>query len=365
MSVSSHQCKYNEVHVNKTEASCADFLSMFVKGWDLDRDSMAEGDIDMNTVCPYLKKIHKEVIGCCEGWTGDACDTPDCEGCDQGECVELEGPGVPASTPPYCRCFENYGGKRCDEDLREVNTADQYCFEDSSCEGAKTSPHVMARSACCSGGTGSWGSSVRSECTPCASTQGEVNDTVSVERDRVTCLTAGEDIYRTFDGASFLHHSTCSVGLLRAGTGLELYTSTSCLTAGDICNCRKDVKMNFMKNDEHYSLRLQENTVTVTGPDGTDVIPVTNEKSSIGNNIVFKREDESVFFWVLIEELSFRRDDSGLFMLTLKKTSPLVGNIQGVCGNFDGKPENDRASLDALFQGNMDEEEPVCDGLVL
>lgn len=58
------------------------------------------------------------------------------------------------------------------------------------------------------------------------------------------------------------------------------------------------------------------------------------------SDIVFKRESESVFFWLLNEELSFRRDDSGLFMLTLKKSSPLFGTISGICGNFDGKADS-------------------------
>lgn len=42
-----------------------------------------------------------------------------CEGCDpsQGVCMELQGRGVPASTPPYCRCLDGFGGKKCDEDL--------------------------------------------------------------------------------------------------------------------------------------------------------------------------------------------------------------------------------------------------------
>ena len=53
----------------------------------------------------------------------------------------------------------------------DVTAASQYCFADSSCEGTKTSSQVMARSSCCSGGTGSWGSSVRGECTPCAASE--------------------------------------------------------------------------------------------------------------------------------------------------------------------------------------------------
>ena len=68
--------------------------------------------------------------------------------------------------------------------------------------------------------------------------QGEVNGTVSVEQDRVTCMTAGEDIYRTFDGASFTYYSTCTVGLLKSTTGVEVFTQTVC-EADDKCNCRK------------------------------------------------------------------------------------------------------------------------------
>lgn len=46
-----------------------------------------------------------------------SCFPAECEGCDQGQCIELQGSGVPASAPPYCRCFDGFGGKKCDEDL--------------------------------------------------------------------------------------------------------------------------------------------------------------------------------------------------------------------------------------------------------
>ena len=55
--------------------------------------------------------------------------------------------------------------------LAELKKSTQYCFEDSNCEGKKTSPDVMARSECCTGGSGSWGSSTLSECTPCESSK--------------------------------------------------------------------------------------------------------------------------------------------------------------------------------------------------
>lgn len=68
--------------------------------------------------------------------------------------------------------------------------------------------------------------------------QAEVNDTMLVELDRVTCMTAGEDIFRTFDNARFTYYSTCTIALLKTGNGLEVYTQTLC-DANNKCNCRK------------------------------------------------------------------------------------------------------------------------------
>ena len=44
------------------------------------------------------------------------------------------------------------------------------------------------------------------------------------------------------------------------------------------------VTVKYVKNDKKYSLVLNEDTITVSGPDGTDNIPVTEEKSSIGSS---------------------------------------------------------------------------------
>ncbi|XP_070204533.1 mucin-2-like isoform X2 [Littorina saxatilis] len=364
VSARSHKCKYTKLSTSTSTDKCSNFLKRFQDGWDLNRESVDSETVDFATDnCDYIKKTQTDVEDCCNGWTNSpACDKPNCEGCVNGECLEVPGPGVPASTPPFCRCLNNYGGKKCDEDLRAVNTANQYCFKDKSCEGEKTSTEVMPRSGCCNGGTGSWGSSTRGECASCESTTSQVNDTlVGKELDRVTCMTAGEDIFRTFDDARFTFYSTCTIALLKSSSGIELYTQTVC-EAKDKCNCKKVVTLKYMKNDEKYTLVVSEDTVTVTGPTGTNSIPITTEKNSYGNNIVFKREDGSVFFSLLIEELSFRRDDSGLFMLTIKKNSPLVGTLSGVCGNLDGRADNDRGNLDALFKDNIDTNAPCGNG---
>lgn len=60
----------------------------------------------------------------------------------------------------------------------ELKKSSQYCFNDSICEGHKTSPNVMARSECCTGGTGSWGSSSLGECTPCEASKYSSNPTI-------------------------------------------------------------------------------------------------------------------------------------------------------------------------------------------
>lgn len=44
------------------------------------------------------------------------------------------------------------------------------------------------------------------------------------------------------------------------------------------------VTVNYVKNDEEYSLVINENTITTTGPDGTNTIPITEEKSNIGGS---------------------------------------------------------------------------------
>ncbi|XP_076452509.1 mucin-6-like [Babylonia areolata] len=345
VSATSNICDVVEHNTFRTTEKCNKVLELSELGWALDLGSTPGKNWDDD--CEFIRTTEDTVKDCCEGWsTYPACDTPHCDECVNGDCVAGGTGGK-----PYCRCDEHFTGPKCDEDTRELSGLKQYCYDNADCTGERSNS-TQPQSECCAGNSGgSWGSS--SQCITCPDDHdGEhTNETVSAERDRVTCMTAGEDIYRTFDDARFTYYSTCTVALLKSSSGMEIYSRTMC-EAMNKCSCRKVVTVRYIQNNVARSLLVEDDTVTVTGPDGTSVIPITSSKSSIGNNIVFKMEDESVYFWILIEELSFRIDPSGLFMLTLMKNSLLAGTFSGICGNADGISQDDQANLQELFEEN-------------
>ena len=61
--------------------------------------------------------------------------------------------------------------------------------------------------------------------------------TVNQTRDRATCMTSGEDIYRTFDNVYYHYHHPCAVGLL-VSSFIDIYTFTECDPV-DKCACYK------------------------------------------------------------------------------------------------------------------------------
>nr|KAG5713212.1 hypothetical protein BaRGS_007739 [Batillaria attramentaria] len=175
-------------------------------------------------------------------------------------------------------------------------------------------------------------------------------------------MSAGEDIFRTFDDASFNFYTTCTVGMLRS-KDLQIYTQTEC-EPDNKCSCKKVVTMEYTFNGQTTVYTLEDYEVRSDGPGGTERMDVTSEKQSPGGetNIVVKKEDSSVYVWFMTEEVSFRLDDNGLFMLTIKRTSPIAGSLGGICGNFDGNADNDQAYLTKLFEDNTDANRPCGSG---
>ena len=44
------------------------------------------------------------------------------------------------------------------------------------------------------------------------------------------------------------------------------------------------VTVNYVKNNKKYSLVVNDDSITATGPEGTDNIPITEEKGSVGSS---------------------------------------------------------------------------------
>ena len=115
--------------------------------------------------------------------------------------------------------------------------------------------------------------------------QAEVNETTTVELDRVTCMTAGEDIFRTFDDARFTYYSTCTIALLKSTNGLEVYTQTVC-EADNKCNCRKFEYSLIILASDFSSLFCLRKTCTV-------------KKLKKGVNVRVYAANQD-FYWILI-----------------------------------------------------------------
>lgn len=44
------------------------------------------------------------------------------------------------------------------------------------------------------------------------------------------------------------------------------------------------VTVNYVKSNKKYSLVVNDDSITATGPEGTDNIPITEEKGSVGSS---------------------------------------------------------------------------------
>ena len=101
---------------------------------------------------------------------------------------------------------------------------------------------------------------------------------VNQTRDIATCMTSGEDIYRTFDNVYFHYHHPCAIGLL-VSSYVDIYTFTEC-DAVDKCACYKVVHMMLQSNEHTTTYILRNKELTITTASGQ----ITRDASSLTPN---------------------------------------------------------------------------------
>ncbi|XP_033112814.1 neurogenic locus protein delta-like [Anneissia japonica] len=60
---------------------------------------------------------------CLDGWTGQRCVVPVCEGCEHGNCI----------TPNQCSCQEGWKGENCNECITHPSCINGYCYSAFQC----------------------------------------------------------------------------------------------------------------------------------------------------------------------------------------------------------------------------------------
>ncbi|KAH9494673.1 hypothetical protein Btru_020487 [Bulinus truncatus] len=271
------------------------------------------------------------------------CDPPCSNG---GQCVETE---TWSTALPKCSCPEPYTGRACEENINSLKTNLKYCYIGSNCQGNLSRAEAMDISNCCTEGfSGSWGSQLPNYgCAPCNPTAPyKVNNTMDV----ATCMTSGDDIYRTFDGVLFKYLTLCAVGLV-VTPQLEIYTVTECDPL-DKCTCSKVVTI-IVKGDPPITYTLEGKYLTKSNGTFkevfnasalTDNMPTAVDK--LGTVIWrYHADQQTVYITLPAYSLELRLAVDGTFMITLKKNSILKNGLAGICGDMDGFTDDELGLL--------------------
>ncbi|GFO29050.1 sco-spondin [Plakobranchus ocellatus] len=328
-----HHCEIQKSEQHREEHPCSDLLELITND-DLDFLSFKEGTgtsiMSPDAVCIFSRTEHVLVTECCNGWEGENCDI-------------------------------------------QLDNGSMYCYVAESCQGPLvTNTSAMSIASCCdSSGGGSWGSqSSNYGCTPCSPTN---VIKVAKDRDMATCMTSGDDVYRTFDGVLFNYHSTCAVGLV-VTDALKIYTVTEC-DPTDKCTCLKVVTIQMSVHPpaeyvlENTLLTVSEGSRTYTldlskNP-GREPIAI-NGKGSV--NARYDDMQESVYISLASYDMEIRTDADGTLMLTVKESSILRGSLAGVCGDMDGYTDDEislqsKARAERVFDQYTSEEIPCGSGM--
>uniref|UniRef100_A0A2C9JLT8 VWFD domain-containing protein n=1 Tax=Biomphalaria glabrata TaxID=6526 RepID=A0A2C9JLT8_BIOGL len=350
-SATSHFCERQWEKTVVEQHPCCEFFGWItgMNGYQLTLvwPKTGEKTIDPNDcvpMCNYTRVEHVTNTSCCNGWAGNDCDVPVCDPpCSNGgQCVETE---TWAAALPKCSCPDPYTGRACEENINSLKSNLKYCYVNSNCQGKLVRAEAMEISNCCTEGfTGSWGSQLANygcaSCNPTASVK--VNNTLDV----ATCMTSGDDVYRTFDGVLFNYLTLCAVGLV-VTPQLEIYTVTECDPL-DKCTCSKVVTI-IVRGDPTITYTLEG--VFLTKSNGTshetfdaskltDNVPSAVDK--LGSVIWrYHVDQKTVYITLPAFSLETRLEVDGTFMITIKKNSVLRNSLAGVCGDMDGYTDDE------------------------
>ncbi|PVD31633.1 hypothetical protein C0Q70_07050 [Pomacea canaliculata] len=288
----SRRCEYTRHDKIQKQDLCKNLIANIRNGSYLVSEISNE-DISSDTkLCTYESPYTYTVKDCCQGWTGPSCNIPDCGGCGDGVCAVNKRAYFTA--PPECVCPDDWAGQHCEENINSKSSS----FHLKKEQWTKALFVVRA---------------VQSE------------DPVG-QSQQTTILMASAFASPTTDvlRASRAHPSfTPNVVSLAPKAGTAAVTMI--LTV--ILKCETSTTTYVLKNGNN----------TVTDSSGkTENITVTEEYQYYGTEAIYKRQDDSVYFY--FPELSIRKDFSGYTAITVSKTSQLIGNTDGLCGNANGDP---------------------------
>uniref|UniRef100_A0A2C9JWJ1 VWFD domain-containing protein n=1 Tax=Biomphalaria glabrata TaxID=6526 RepID=A0A2C9JWJ1_BIOGL len=294
--------------------------------------------------CTFSRVEHATNISCCDGWKGTECDEPVCNPpcANGGSCVETE---TWASALPKCNCPDPYIGRACEENLNSIKSGLKYCYSGSNCQGKLVSAEAQNITSCCKVGfTGSWGSQIPSygcaSCNPNATVV--VNNTLDIN----TCMTSGDDEYRTFDGIYYRYASQCAVGLV-VSPQIQIYAVTEC-DPMDKCTCQKILTV-ILNLDVQRTYTLEGSILTFSDGATTDTVDISKRPDNVPFvvdkpgflNVIYNNDQKTVYTMVPALGLSMRTEPDGTCMVTVKKNSVLKGSLAGACGDMDGSADDE------------------------
>jgi hypothetical protein len=351
-----HWCNVPEPVVEYKDHKCKDIWTIIPTGFVFHKvlDNVKSDDImsHPNAMCQLERTTHKIVTKCCTGWEGADCDKPKCHPpCINGGTCKGDIKNSKWTAPiPVCACPSPWGGVTCQENLLALSLNNKrYCYKSENCFGDLQYNDVKEIAECCTKGfSGSFGKQSNGiECTPCVQ-----NDEILVNqtRDVATCMTSGEDIYRTFDNVYFHYHHPCAIGLL-VSSWIDIYTYTKCDPVKK-CACYKIVTILIQNNDYFTKYVLANTALTIT----TSNSQITRDASSLKPNKPSNLDESGSINWKIDDvgsiyiksttlDVSVRVDTDGTFMLTISKNSPLRQrkDISGICGNMNDNPDDELA----------------------
>ncbi|GAB1608767.1 hypothetical protein Ahia01_001161100 [Argonauta hians] len=343
-----HICD-NTIKIEKsTTSKCSEFYSKVLEGYFLNRSASELTDISTSElqrkllrwqkkpasspVCVFTKHELKKTESCCDGYSGENCDTPVCyPPCQHGgKCDE----------PNICTCPQAYGGYRCDDRVGAVTHSMGYCYGGRHCFGEKSQDMkdvVYSYADCCRGNTAkSWGLT-NSKCIPCEHYNNTNKDVVKKQHDLpfATCRNFGPYSYRTFDGLLYDFSGNCKYTLaVKPGTWSIDITIQNC---SRLHTCRK-----------RLDIRLTETKIVAQGHDiviGSNRLDLSEGQYFNGTSFILK--DNFVHIENAAFGLKVKFDNESSVYVTLQ-SSAKNRNIRGLCGNY-----NDNANDDLVTRENQ------------
>ncbi|XP_014875306.1 SCO-spondin [Poecilia latipinna] len=168
------------------------------------------------------------------------------------------------------------------------------------------------------------------------------------------CVATGDPHYVTFDGRCYSFLGDCQYVLARENSGLFSVTAENVPCGSTGVTCTKSVTLSLGNTVIHL---LRGKAVTVNG------MPVSLPKTYSGSGLALERAG---IFVALSSRLGITLLWDGGMRVYVRLAPHLRGQVEGLCGNFDGDTENDFTTRQGIVEstpelfGNSWKVSPSC-----